>query len=136
MTRRFALDERLKHALIALAIALAAGVVTFLRPADITAWAIQARLFEREASGDLVFVRMPSVTENASVINRNVLSTVEHLRAAGAERIFVNMPLQRSDSPTTDMRLRALIGNNRDGIFLTDSFEQDYKDSDRRDVTH
>ncbi|MBL4793307.1 MAG: EAL domain-containing protein [Citromicrobium sp.] len=131
MTRRFALDERLKHALIALAIALAAGVVTFLRPADITAWAIQARLFEREASGDLVFVRMPSVTENASVINRNVLSTVEHLRAAGAERIFVNMPLQRSDSPTTDMRLRALIGNNRDGIFLTDSFEQDYKDSDR-----
>ena len=131
MTRRFALDERLKHALIALAIALAAGVVTFLRPADITAWAIQARLFEREASGDLVFVRMPSVAENASVINRNVLSTVEHLRAAGAERIFVNMPLQRSDSPTTDMRLRALIGDNRDGIFLTDSFEQDYKDSDR-----
>ncbi|MBB3033258.1 GGDEF domain-containing phosphodiesterase [Alteriqipengyuania lutimaris] len=129
--RKFVPEERLRHALIALTIALAAGMLTLMRPVDVAAWAFQARLFEHEASGDLVFVRMPPATENTAAVNHDVLRTIEHLRAAGVERIFINIPLQRSDSPQTDARLRALINGNPDSIFLTDSFEQDYTDSDR-----
>lgn len=128
---KFVLDERVRHALIALAIALAVGFLTLLRPLDITAWAIQARLFEREASGEFIYVRMPSPTEDVALTNRTVLETIEDLRAAGAERIFVNIPLRRSGSVETDERLRALVSANSDSIFLTNAVEQDYKNSDR-----
>ena len=128
---RFVLDERVKHALIALAIALVAGFLTLLRPLDITAWALQARLFEREASGEFVYVRMPTPTEDVALTNRTVLHTVENLRAAGAGRIFINIPLRRSGSADTDERLRAFISANSNSVFLTNSVEQDYKDSDR-----
>ena len=124
---RFVLDERVKHALIALAIALVAGFLTLLRPLDITAWALQARLFEREASGEFVYVRMPTPTEDVALTNRTVLHTVENLRAAGAGRIFINIPLRRSGSADTDERLRAFISANSNSVFLTNSVEQDYQ---------
>ena len=74
---------------------------------------------------------MPFATGDAAENNREVLSTIEALDASGAERIFVNVPLQTSESPETDARLRAFLAANADDIFLTSSSEQDYKDSDR-----
>jgi len=128
---RFVLDERVKHALIALAIALAAGFLTLMRPVDVFGWLVQAKLFDREASGEFVYVRMPFATGDAAKNNREVLSTIEALHASGAERIFVNVPLQTSESQETDARLRAFLAANADDIYLTSSSEQDYKDSDR-----
>ena len=131
VNRKFVPEERLRHALIALTIALLAGFMTLLRPVDVFGWLVQAKLFENEASGEFVYVRTPLPAEDTGLYNRTVLDTIETLRAAGAERIFVNLPLQRSDSPRTDARLRATIAENQGQIFLTESFEQDYKDSDR-----
>ncbi|MBD60066.1 MAG: hypothetical protein CL808_08110 [Citromicrobium sp.] len=122
----------MKHALIALAIALAFGCITVLRPVDVAGWLLQAKMFEREASGSIVSVSMPSTRDNDVIgANRHVLETVTQLHDAGARRIFINMPLHRSGSAQLDQRLRTFLAAHPDDIFLTTSTEQDGLNSDQ-----
>lgn len=120
MHRKFWLSERSRHLYIAIAIALLTGVITLLKPLDITAWAIQARLSDRDVSGTIALIEVGAYTDqNAAEENRNIASLIEELRARGATRIFVNIPLQRSDRPSVDEDLSRVLSGNQDYVYVT-----------------
>ncbi|KPM22460.1 GGDEF domain-containing phosphodiesterase [Citromicrobium bathyomarinum] len=121
MHRKFWLSERSRHVYIAIAIALLAGAISLLKPLDITAWAIQSKLGDRESSGTIALVEVGAYTDqNAAEGNRRIASLVSKLRDAGARRIFVNIPLRRSDTPSADLRLKRVFAENRNHVFLAD----------------
>lgn len=117
--RKFWLSERSRHLYIAIAIALLTGAISLLKPLDITAWAIQSKLGDREVSGTIALVEVGAYTDqNAAEGNREIASLVSKLRDAGARRIFVNVPLRRSDTPSADTRLERVLTENRDFVYL------------------
>lgn len=117
MHRKFWLSERSRHLYIAIAIALLAGVISLLKPLDITAWAIQSKLGDKETTGTIALVEIGAYTDqNAAEGNRRVASVVSRLRDAGASRIFVDVPVRRSDMPAADSRLRDVFAENREYV--------------------
>ncbi|MBH1945188.1 EAL domain-containing protein [Erythrobacter sp. YJ-T3-07] len=119
MHRKFWLSERSRHLYIAIAIALLAGVIILLKPLDITAWAIQSRLSDRDASGTIALVEVGAYTDqNAAEENRHIASLIRKLRARGATRIFVNIPLRESNLPSVDEELSRVLYDNLDYVYL------------------
>lgn len=120
-------SERLRHAAIAIVLAVVVGVMTILRPVDITVWSLQAKLFDRPPSSEIVFVEVgPAPGSNdGSVGNRQLLRSIRYLREAGVERIFVDMPIRRSNSPALDRALRGELVRSADKVVLTRAVRED-----------
>ena len=104
-------SPRLRHSVIAVALAVVVALLTLLRPLDITFWALQAKLPGAEPSGSIVIVTDPTGASHNSVRAANglLLRAVENLERAGASRIVINTPLRASNDPDIDRRLRSAI---------------------------
>ncbi len=114
-------SERMRHAAIAITLAVVFGLTTFLRPLDITVWSLQAKLFERQPSGDIVYVEI-EYGEKAGQLdrqNRQLAAALRKLNDADAKLIVINMPLRKSTSEQSDAILRAALTENRERIVLT-----------------
>ncbi|RXZ66368.1 EAL domain-containing protein [Pelagerythrobacter rhizovicinus] len=120
-------SERLRHAAIAIGLAAMVGVLTLLRPVDITVWSLQAKLFDRPPSLDIVFVEFGAVpgSSGRSAENRELLRSIRHLRDAGVERIFLDLPVRRSNSPALDRELREELVRSAGEIVLTRAAGED-----------
>ncbi|WP_374406011.1 EAL domain-containing protein [Pelagerythrobacter sp.] len=127
LARKLFASERLRHAAIAIAIAVVVGLTTLLRPVDITVWSVQAKLFDHTPSGDIVFFEMGQASSpNANAGgNRRLLHAIEQLDAAGVERIFIDMPVRRSDARALDSELRKTMERSADRIVLTQTMLED-----------
>ena len=121
MAKKLFSSERLRHAAIAIGLAVLVGVGTFLRPVDITLWSLQAKLFDRPASSEIVFVEVAAAADpgGGSAENRHLLRSIRYLREAGAERIFLDLPVRRSNSPALDRELQRELVRSADKIVLT-----------------
>ncbi len=130
MHRKFWLSERSRHLYIAIAIALLAGAISLLKPLDITAWAIQSRLSDRDVSGTIALVEVGAYTDqNAAEENRHIASLIRELRSKRANRIFVNIPLRRSNVPSVDEELSAALFENRDNVYVVGADSSEREDA-------
>lgn len=104
-------SERLRHAGIAILLALFVGVTTILRPLDITVWSLQAKLFQRSASGDIVFVELESERDRANIAfqNAQIDDLLSRLKTARAGQIVIDAAVLRSGDKAIDAQLRAEI---------------------------
>ena len=95
------LPERSRQALIAIAIAVVAGLSTLLEPLDRGIWILQSQMFERSASGDIVVVgldrRIASSADDA-----RLKTTISRMESAGAVRIFLD--IDRTDAGVTQQK--------------------------------
>lgn len=121
LRRKLFASERLRHALIAIGLAVLVGVGTFLRPVDITVWSLQAKLFDRPPSSDIVFVEIGGAPgpDSRTAENRQMLRAVRYLRDAEVERIFIDIPIRRSNSSALDNALRRELTRPGQEIVLT-----------------
>ena len=113
--------ERARHFLVALVIAATLGVTGFLNPLDWLTWATHARLFERQASGDIVFIGAIDDLSDAAVPQhrRDLAMLVDQLGAAGTEKIFLDVRLDQQSSPDADQALKRSIEAN-DRVYWVD----------------
>lgn len=127
LARKLFASERSRHAVIAIGLAVLVGVTTILRPVDITVWSLQAKLFDRPPSSDIVFVEVGTVpgSKGGSAENRQLLRSIRHLRDVGVERIFLDMPIQRSNSPALDRELHRELMRSAGEIVLTRTVRED-----------
>lgn len=87
-------------------------------------------MFNHSASGNIVFVGFDknSLPKSASR-NSQIASLLSYLEEAGAERIFLDMPLTRDGSATGDIRLRAELDRLGTSVTLAESFRDDFAES-------
>jgi EAL domain-containing protein (putative c-di-GMP-specific phosphodiesterase class I)/GGDEF domain-containing protein len=128
LARNLIASERLRHAAIAVGIAVLVAVTTILRPLDITVWSLQAKLFDHRPSGEIVFVEAETRSRADALVtaNRRLAGTLEAVDAAGAARIFIDLPIQRSGDDAVDERLRGELLRLRDKTVLTRSLRTDF----------
>lgn len=120
--------ERFRHAVIAIALAFFAFGIALFNPLDIAVWALQSKLVDREASGDIVLVETGhSRSDLRADFNRSLVSLIEELKADGADRVFINVPLKRSVSVAADRRLREMLESSDSGVFLADPGPEETK---------
>lgn len=126
--RKWMPSERMGHAIIAIIVAVIIAATTILRPIDIAFWSLQSKMFDREASGEIVFVGLqgdPAAT-GSPVGNKRLTETIEALDKAGASRIFIDLPIMQSDSAKEDRRLRARLDSLGERIVLTELVREDW----------
>jgi EAL domain-containing protein (putative c-di-GMP-specific phosphodiesterase class I) len=117
----------LRHAAIAIGLAVLVGVTTILRPVDMAMWALQAKLFERPASGDIVFVEVEKApaSDASTAENQQLLLAINQLEARGVARIYVDTPIRRSSAPALDAELRNALINLTEKVILTRAARRD-----------
>lgn len=127
LARKLFASERLRHAAIAIGLAVLVGVTTILWPLDMGIWSVQSKLFDRTASRDIVFVEVGKVpASNASTVdNQQLLMALRHLDASGVERIYLDTPVRRSSSPSLDAELRDELVGLADKVVLTRAQRRD-----------
>ena len=89
--------QRPIHVTIALAIALVTALTTLLEPLDTAIWTAQSNLAQRSASGDIVVVDLPAgLPEQGgrSGAAERLVGLIDQIEAAGADRIFLDLPLE------------------------------------------
>lgn len=120
-------SERLRHAAIAIVLAVVVGVTTVLRPVDITVWSLQAKLFDRPPSSEIVFVELETTSgvNGGSAQNRQLLRSIRQLRDLEVEQIFIDMPIRRSNSQMLDNELRKELARSPGKIVLTAVVRED-----------
>lgn len=109
--RKLLATPRVRHCAIAIGIATLTAFMTLLRPLDIAAWSLQAKLFTHQPSGSIVIVtdEQGAARNSPSAANRLILEALENLDTAGASRVVLDTPLRASESPELDKRLRDAI---------------------------
>ncbi len=114
--------ERARHFLVALAIAATLGVTGFLNPLDWFIWSSHARLLERDASGEIIFVGASDDLSDASepAHRYDIAHLIEGLVAADAERIFVDVRLEKTSEKDADEAVRTALNQTR--VFLVERF--------------
>ncbi len=122
--RKLLASDRLRHVAIAAVIAVVVAMSTVLRPLDITIWSLQSKMFDVQPSGDIVLVEVEQGGKSNRIAedNARMISALQSLDAAGAARIFVDIPLLRSRSPETDAALRGKLVKLREKVVLTRTF--------------
>lgn len=127
LAQKLLASERLRHAAIAIGLALLVGVTTILRPVDMTVWSIQSKLFDRSPSGEIVFLEVGKApVSNASTVeNQQLLLAIRNLDKWGAERIYLDTPVRRSSSPSLDAELRNELVRLADKVVLTRAVRRD-----------
>ena len=121
-------SERLRHAAIAIILAVVVAATTILRPLDITVWSLQAKLFDHSPTSEFVFVEVEKGPDSqaSSTENRRLLRTIQRLEHAGVARIFIDMPIQRSNSLSIDAELRSELVRLADKVVLTRAVREDF----------
>ncbi|MEO0589243.1 MAG: GGDEF domain-containing phosphodiesterase [Pseudomonadota bacterium] len=118
--RKLWATPRVRHCVIAIALATLTALLTLLRPVDITVWSLQSKLFAQRPSGTIVLVIDEEGAANNSLTTANtlLLATLENLEEAGASRIVIDTPLRTSGSPDTDAQLKAKIRAMNDRVVI------------------
>ena len=124
-------SERLRHAAIAIGLAVLVAVTMTLRPVDIAIWSFQAKLFDHAPSGDIVLVELSQAsTSNASALeNARMLRSIQQLDALGVKRIYIDMPVRRSNARALDIELRRALVRSANWIVLTRAVRDDARQS-------
>lgn len=114
-------SERARHAGIAIGLALVVSFIALFKPLDIAIWAMQSKLIDRDASGEIVLVEVGEPQSNDhGQFNQSLALAIKDLRERGAERIYVNVPLVRSSATIADRQLRDLLISQQDHVFVAD----------------
>ncbi|MDZ4307055.1 GGDEF domain-containing phosphodiesterase [Allopontixanthobacter sp.] len=122
--------ERFRHAAFAAILAILVGVTTILRPLDIAAWALQSKMFTHQASGEIVFVELENDASAKTMVgNGDLARSLEYLDKAGANRIFIDIPLKRQGDVGSDLQLRTVLEGLGDRVTLTEAVRSDFPDS-------
>lgn len=124
-------SERLRHAAIAILLAVLAAATTILRPLDITVWSLQAKLFDHSPTSEFVFVEVEKAPNShpSAGENRQLLQAIRDLDEVGVERIILDMPILRSNSLNVDTELRETLRRMADKVILTRAVRQDFAES-------
>ena len=120
VVKNLLVSPRMRHVVIAFAIASAVALLTLLRPLDITFWALQSKLPGRDPSGSIVLVTDHKGVARNSITAANglLLRAIENLDAAGADQIIIDTPLRSSNDLVIDGRLRNTIRAVSDRILI------------------
>lgn len=106
-------NDRLRHVVYATIIALVIGAVSLLYPLDILVRGKQSHLFPQDASGDVVYVAVPSDSDDPPSAAQ-LAEIAGDLADAGARDVVVNLAMKRSGDAARDeataQRLRELRG--------------------------
>lgn len=131
--RTFIASERLRHAAIAIGLAVLVGVTTILRPIDISVWSLQSKMFERQASGDIVFVEVDrsSGTTARDSINGKLATALRNIDRSGADQIYIDLPLERSDSTADDEALHNELYRLSGKVVLTTILHPEFEGNER-----
>ncbi|MCL6251453.1 EAL domain-containing protein [Altererythrobacter sp. KTW20L] len=115
--------ERIRHASWAGLVALGLAFSTLLVPLDQFNWMMQARFANFEASGDIVYVRSNQnlTDENAPERRIALAETLDRLRNAGVDRVYVTMSFDASSTPAADARLRQALNDFEGKAFLVEN---------------
>lgn len=111
---------RVRHAVIAIAIAAVLALITILRPLDITLWSLQSKLFSHEPSGEIVLVGEFNHTLDGSVESTNslLLSALRKLEKSDVDQVVIDTPLRASGSAELDQSLRNAIDGLGDRVVI------------------
>ncbi|MGB3753633.1 MAG: EAL domain-containing protein [Parerythrobacter sp.] len=125
--RKLLASDRLRHVAIAAVIAVVFAMSTLLRPIDITIWSLQSKMFDVQPSGDIVLVEVEQGDEPSMIAEENaqLTRTLTALDEAGAARLFIDIPLQRSRSVEIDAALRDELERLGDRVALTRTYQDE-----------
>ena len=126
-------SERIRHASIAGLIALALSFLYLLEPLDQLTWVFQSRLASNDASGEIIYV---GSNENLSDptnprYRRDLANTVDALRRAGADKIYLDIVLDQPSDADADARLNTALRNFSGNAYLVRSKSTAFDGTDR-----
>lgn len=103
--------ERISHATWAGLVALVLAISTLLIPFDELTWVFQSRIANFEVSGDIAYVgSAEDLTDPAQPARRVELArTLDSLRAAGVDRVYLDMMFERPSTAAADAQLNAAL---------------------------
>lgn len=109
-------QDRIRHYLLALGIALLLGVTGLLRPLDWLIWSAHTFSATRSASGEVVFIGATEdlSSSTASQGRRELAKLIEGLDDAGAKETVIDVIIQRPSQPTADRMLAQAIRDAND----------------------
>ena len=103
--------QRMRHASIAGVVALVLSFLTLLEPLDQLVWVMEARLASFEASGDIAYLGSDDDLADAQSPHRReaLAQALDTMRAAGVERVYLDVVFDRKSSDEADARLAQAI---------------------------
>lgn len=112
--------QRLWHVVVASGLALLMGWLTLLDPVDQVTWLIQARLVDKEPSGEIAFVGLdPEIaTSTSPQARRNLAKVLDRIRAADPELVVLDVVFEEPSDKSADEVLREAIAEYGDSIVL------------------
>lgn len=127
LVQRFFVNERLRHAVIAIVVAAVAAFITILRPIDVTIWSLQSKLFNHSPSGEIVLVteRSDLSDKTGAEFNRHLGNALDRMGQAGVSRIVIDTPMQLSGNSRVDRELRLALERNRERVTLSRPIRDD-----------
>ena len=128
--RKWVAAERVAHAFIALLLASVIAFSTLLRPLDVTMWSLQAKLFDKSASGEISFLYTDYTMEGGEAVidNGELVDALEKLSQTDVEQIYLDLPLQVSGSEDDDKRLQTLLRDKKDRFIISETFVSEADD--------
>lgn len=122
------LDERLRHALLAIALAGVGLLMSLFDPIDQLAWMAHSRFFSSQASGQIVLASsdVDFTDPNRPELRIALARDLERLRDAGAKRIFIDAIFNPSADPAADTALNATLRGLGNRVFLARRSYADY----------
>lgn len=124
-------SERLRHAVIAIALAALFSAATIFRPVDIGIWSMQSKMFDKQPSGDIALVTLDSTDHStgAVVANRTLIETLEKLESESARQVVIDFPIRKSGDVAVDRELRDVLVDLGDKAVLTRTVRTDWLES-------
>lgn len=112
--------QRIQHASLAGLVALVLSFLTVFDIVDQFTWVTQSRIANFQASGDVVYVgSRDDLTDPAYPERRAELAeTLETLREAGAERVYVDMVFDRPAGDKVDTALNSALKSYDGNAYL------------------
>lgn len=100
----FLARARVEHLAIAFVIALVIGVLGIVAPLNGAVWVVQARALQHQASGNIVFIGADAdlADPQKAGARAQLADTIDRLTAAGAKRIFVDVPFEQPGTARED----------------------------------
>lgn len=106
--------ERLIHLAWAVILSSIMAVALFLEPVDWMIWNLQSRVSDQQPSGEIVFVQADSSLSDPNAPSQRVklAQALDAMRAAGAERVFVDAVFNEpaNDGSADDRLIEAIQG--------------------------
>ena len=128
--RKWVAAERVAHAFIALLLASVIAFSTLLRPLDVTIWSLQAKLFDKSASGEITFLYTDYTMQGGQAVidNGELANALEKLAQTDVEQIYLDLPLHKSGSDADDKRLRSVLRAGKDRFTISETFVPEASD--------